>query len=53
MQHQSDHFSLGTFECCCTTKWAETEMEFEQLGPFTYELTTKREVLYHDANPVC
>ena len=27
---------------------AETEMEFEQLGPFTYELTTKREVLYHD-----
>jgi len=27
---------------------AETEMEFEQLGPFTYELSTKREVLYHD-----
>ncbi len=26
----------------------ETEMEFEQLGPFTYELSTIREVLYHD-----
>ena len=26
----------------------ETEMEFEKMGPFTYELTTKREVLYHD-----
>ncbi len=26
----------------------ETEMEFEQLGPFTYELSTMREVLYHD-----
>ncbi|MEE2759659.1 MAG: hypothetical protein VYA86_06755 [Candidatus Thermoplasmatota archaeon] len=27
---------------------AETEMEFEKMGPFTYDLTTKREVLYHD-----
>ena len=26
----------------------ETEMEFEKMGPFTYDLTTKREVLYHD-----
>ena len=26
----------------------ETEMEFEQLGPFTYELSTIREVVYHD-----
>ncbi len=25
-----------------------TEMQFEKMGPFTYELTTKREVLYHD-----
>ena len=27
---------------------AETEMEFEKMGPFTYELSTIREVLYHD-----
>ena len=26
----------------------ETEMEFEKMGPFTYELSTIREVLYHD-----
>ena len=26
----------------------ETEMEFERMGPFTYELSTMREVLYHD-----
>ncbi len=26
----------------------DTEMQFEKMGPFTYELTTKREVLYHD-----
>ena len=25
------------------------EMEFEKMGPITYELTTKREVLYHDS----
>lgn len=24
------------------------EMQFEKMGPFTYDLTTKREVLYHD-----
>ena len=24
------------------------DMQFEKMGPFTYELTTKREVLYHD-----
>ena len=24
------------------------EMEFEKMGPFTYNLTTMREVLYHD-----
>jgi hypothetical protein len=26
----------------------EAEMEFEKMGPFTYELTTKREVLSHN-----
>ena len=25
------------------------EMQFEKMGPITYELTTKREVLYHDS----
>ncbi|MDP6888965.1 MAG: hypothetical protein QF454_02925, partial [Candidatus Thalassarchaeaceae archaeon] len=27
-----------------------TVKEFEKVGPFTYHLTTKREVLYHDEN---
>ena len=26
----------------------DAEMEFEKMGPFTYNLTTKREVLFHD-----
>jgi len=27
-----------------------TEMDFERIGPFEYEITTVREVLYHDEN---
>ena len=29
---------------------ADVAKEFEKVGPFTYNLTTKREVLYHDEN---
>jgi hypothetical protein len=29
---------------------SETEMDFERIGPFEYEITTVREVLYHDEN---